>query len=171
MLWLYHVSLIHSSADRHLNGFHISAIKNTAAMNSHIQVFMWISVFISLGYRPQFSSVQFNRSVMSNSLQPYGLQHAMLPCPSPTPRACSNSCPSSWWCHLTVLFSVIPSPPAFNLSKHQGLFQWVSSSHHVAKYWSFSFSISPFNEFSGLISYRMDWLDLLAVQGTLKSLL
>ena len=59
-----------------------------------------------------------------------------------------------------------PSPPAFNLSQRQGLFQWVSSS---PKYWSFSFSISPSSEYSGLISFRMDWLDLLAVQGTLKS--
>ena len=64
-----------------------------------------------------------------------------------------------------------PSPPAFNLSQHQGLFQGASSSHQVAKYWSFSFSISPSNEYSGLISFRIDWLDLLAVQGTLKSLL
>ena len=60
-----------------------------------------------------------------------------------------------------------PSPPAFNLSQHQGLFQWVSSSHH----WSFSFSISPSNEYSGLTPFRIDWLDLRAVQGTLKSLL
>ena len=64
-----------------------------------------------------------------------------------------------------------PSPPAFNLSQHQGLFKWVSSSHHVPKYWSFSFSISPSNEYSGLISFRMNWLDLLAVRRTLKSLL
>ena len=64
-----------------------------------------------------------------------------------------------------------PSPPAFSLSQHQGFFQWVSSSHEVAKYWSFSFSISPSNEHPGLISFRMDWLDLLAIQGTLKSLL
>ena len=63
-----------------------------------------------------------------------------------------------------------PSPPAFNLSQHQGLFQWVSYSHQVAKYWSFSFSIIPSNEYSGLSSFRMDWLDLLAVQGTFKSL-
>ena len=62
-----------------------------------------------------------------------------------------------------------PSPPALNLSQDQGLFQWVSSLHQV--YWSLSFSISPSNEYSGLISFRMDWLDLLAVQGTLKSLL
>ena len=64
-----------------------------------------------------------------------------------------------------------PSPPAFNLSQHQGLFQWVSSSHQVAKYWSFGFRISPSNEYTGLISFRIDWFDLLAVQGTLKSLL
>ena len=64
-----------------------------------------------------------------------------------------------------------PSPPAFNLSQNQGLFQWVSSSHQVAKVLEFSFSISSSNEYSGLISFRMDWLDLLAVQGTLKSLL
>ena len=64
-----------------------------------------------------------------------------------------------------------PSPPALNLSQHQGLFQWVSSSHQMAKYWCFSFNISPSNEHPGLISFRMDLLDLLAVQGTLKSLL
>ena len=64
-----------------------------------------------------------------------------------------------------------PSTPAFNLSQHQGLFQWVSSLHQWPKYWSFSFSISPSNEYSGLISWRIDWFDLLAVQVTLKSLL
>ena len=64
-----------------------------------------------------------------------------------------------------------PSPPAPNLSHHQSLFQWVSSSHQVPQNWSFSFNISPSNEHPGLISFRMDWLDLLAVQGTLKSLL
>ena len=62
-----------------------------------------------------------------------------------------------------------PSPPALNLSQHQGLLKWVSFSHQVAKVWSFSFNIRPTNEHPGLISFRMDWLDLLAVQGTLKS--
>ena len=66
---------------------------------------------------------------------------------------------------------LLPSPPTLNLSQHQGLFQWVGCSHRWPKYWSFSFSISPSNEHPGLISFRMDWLDLLAVQGTLKSLL
>ena len=71
-----------------------------------------------------------------------------------------------------ILLYLLSSPsPASILSQHQGLFQWVSSSHRWPKYWSFSFSISPPNEYSGLISFRIDWLDLLAVQGTLKSLL
>ena len=67
------------------------------------------------------------------------------------------------------LFS--PSPPAFNLSQHQGHFQWVNFSIRWPKYWSFSFCISPSNEYSGLISFSIDWFDILAVQGTLKSLL
>ena len=64
-----------------------------------------------------------------------------------------------------------PSPPTFNLSQHQGLFKWVNSSHQMAQVLEFSFSSSLSNEYSGLISFRMDWLDLLAVQRTLKSLL
>ena len=79
----------------------------------------------------------------------------------------------AWWCHPAIL-SVIPSP-VFSFSQHQGLFQWVGSSYTLKsfsqKYWSFSFSISPSNEYSGLISFRIDWFDLLAVQGTLNSLL
>ena len=74
--------------------------------------------------------VQFSHSVVSNSLQLHGLQHARLPCSSPTPGACSNSCPSSWWCHPTISFYVVPSP-ASNLSQHQGIFKWVSSLHQV----------------------------------------
>ena len=111
----------------------------------------------------------FSRSVVSNSLWPHGQQHARLPCPSLCPWVCSNSCPSSWWCHPALSSSVAPSPSALSLSQHQGLFQWVSSSHQVAKVLSFSISLS--NEYSGLISFRIDWFDLLAVQGTLKSLL
>ena len=79
--------------------------------------------------------------------------------------------PLSWWCHPTISSSATPAHPTFNLSQHQGLFQSVSSSHQVANYWNFSFSISPSNDYSGLISFRMDWLDLLEVQETLKSLL
>ena len=115
--------------------------------------------------------LQFSCSAVSDSLRPYGRQHARLPCPSPTPGPCSNSCPSSRWCHPTVSFSVIPSTPAFRLSQHQVLSSELVLLIRRPKYWSFSFSISPSNEYWGLISFRMDWLDLLAVQGTLKSLL
>ena len=86
-----------------------------------------------LGRTVHFSSVQFSHSVMSDSLWPHGLQHARLPCPSPTPGACSNSYPSSR-CAIQLSHSLSsPSPPAFSLSQHQGLFQWVSSSHQVAR--------------------------------------
>ena len=64
-----------------------------------------------------------------------------------------------------------PSPPTFHLSQHQGLFKWVSFSYRWPKYWSISFSIGPSNEYLGLIAFKMNWLDLLAVQGTLRSLL
>ena len=84
-----------------------------------------------LGYN--FSSVQFSCSVVSDPLQPHGLQYARLLCPSPNPRACSNSCPSSWYAIQPSYPLSSPSPPTFNLSQHQGLFQWVSSSHQVAK--------------------------------------
>ena len=115
-------------------------------------------------------SLQLSCSVVSNSFQPHGLQHARLPCPWPTPGDNSNSCPSSRWCHLTISYSDthFSCPQSFWAS---GSFQWVSYSNQVAKYWSFSFSISPSNKYSGLISFRIDWFDFLAVQGTLKSLL
>ena len=117
----------------------------------------------------QFSSVQFSRSVVSDSLPPHESQHARPPCPSPTPRVYSNSCPSSQWCHPVISSSVFPfsscPQPLQGFSNESTLhMRW-------PKYWSFSFSISPSNEHPGLTSFRMDWLDLLAVQGTLKSLL
>ena len=74
----------------------------------------------------------------------YGLQHAKTPCPSPTPEACSNTCPLSQWCHPTISPSVITSPPAFNLSQNQGLFQWVSSSHQVVKVLEFQLQHQSF---------------------------
>ena len=117
------------------------------------------------------TSIQFSHSVVSDSSQPHGLQHARLPCPSPTPGACSNSCP--WISDAIQPSHPLSSPfsPAFNLSQHQGLFQWVSSLHPVTQVLELRFSMIPSYEYSGLISFRMDWLDLLAVQGTLKSLL
>ena len=118
-----------------------------------------------------FSSVQFSRSVVSDSLRPHESQHARPPCPSPTPGVHSNSCPWSWWCYPIISSSVTPFSscpqflPASVFSNESTLpIRW-------PKYWSFSFSISPSNENPGLISFRMDWLDLLAAQGTLKSLL
>ena len=81
----------------------------------------------------QSLSVQFSRSVVSNSLRPHQSQHSRPPCPSPTPGVHSDSRPSSWWCHPAISSSVVPSPPALNPSQHQRLFQWVNSSHEVAK--------------------------------------
>ena len=109
---------------------------------------------------------------MSDSLWPRGLQHTRPPCPSPTTRVYSNSCPLSRWCHPTHLIlchplllppSIFPSIRVFS-SESVLCIRW-------PKYWRFSFSISPSSEHPGLISFRMDWLDCLAVQGTLKSLL
>ena len=115
--------------------------------------------------------LQFSHSVVSDSLRPHGLQHVTLPCPSPAPRACSNSSiesvmPSNHLilCHPLFLWpSIFPSIRVFSNESVLHI-RW-------PKYWSFSFSISPSNEYSGLTSFRMDWMDLLAVQGTLKSLL
>ena len=107
---------------------------------------------------------------MSGSLPHHGLQHARLPCPPLSPRVCSNSCLLSQWCYLS--HPLLPPSFTFNLSPHQCLFHWVYSLHiRWPKYWSFSFNISPSSEYPELISFRMDWLNFLAVQGTLKSLL
>ena len=119
----------------------------------------------------QLSSVQFSRSVVSDTLRPHGLQHTGLPSPSATPGAYSNSCPSSWWCHPTISSSVIPFFSYLQSFPASGSFpvNWLCI--RWPKYWSFSFSISLSNEYPGLISFRIDWFDLLAVQETLKSLL
>ena len=114
---------------------------------------------------------QFSRSVVSNSLPPHGLQHARPPCPSPTPRVYSNPCPLCRWCHPTISSSVTPFFSHLESFLTLGAFQMSQFFIRWPKYWSFSFNISPFSEHPGLISFRMDWLDLLAVQGTLKSLL
>ena len=113
---------------------------------------------------------QFSCSVMSNSLQPHGLQHTRHPCPSPSPGACSNSCPSSGWCHPTISCSVTPLSllpsvfPSIRVFSNESVLRirW-------PKNWSFT--ISPSNEYPGLFSFRIDWFDLLAVQGTLNSFL
>ena len=118
------------------------------------------------------SSVQFSHSVVSSSLGPHGLQHTRLPCPSPTLGTYSNSCPLSQRCHPTISSSVVPffsrlqSFPASGSFQMSQFFPSGSQSTGVS-----ASGISPSNEYSGLISFRMDRLDLLAVQGTLKSLL
>ena len=135
---------------------------------------MLIIFWLDPGLFPQimFSPVQFSHSVMSDSLQPHVVQHARLPCTSPTPEACWNSCLSSRWCHPTISSSVIPFSSCLWSFPASGSFP-MSQFFAIRwpKIWNFSFSISPSNEYSGLISFRMDWLDLLAVQGILKSLL
>ena len=115
----------------------------------------------------RFSSVQFSRSIISDSLRPHELQHVRPSCPSPTPRVHSDSrpfesvMPSSHLilCRpLLLLPSVFPSIRVF-FSESALPIRW-------PEYWSFNFSISPSDEYSGLISFRIDWFDLLAVQGT-----
>ena len=118
------------------------------------------------------SSVQFCCSVVSDSLPPHESQHAKPPCPSPTPRVHSDSHPiesvmASSHLILSRPLLLLPQiPPSIKVFSNE-------STLHTRwpKYWSFSFSIIPSKEHPGLISFRMDWLDILAVQGTLKSLL
>ena len=119
------------------------------------------------------NSVQFSCSVMSDSLQPHEMQYTRTPCPSPTPEVYPNSCPSiklvTPSSHLILYrpLLLLPSiPPTIRVFSNEStlLMRWPN-------YWSFCFSISPSNEPPGLISFRMNWLDLLAVQGTLNSLL
>ena len=110
---------------------------------------------------------------MSDSLWSHGWDplSSTLLCPPLSPRVCLNSLPLSWWFHLIISSFFTSSPFAFNLFQHQGLFQWEGFQVRWLKYWSWSFSFknSPSKEYSGLISFRIDWFDLLAVHGTLKS--
>ena len=108
---------------------------------------------------------------MTDSLRPYGLQHTRLLCQSKTPGAYSNAYPLRQWCHSTISSSVSPSPPLSILPSIRVFSNELVLHIRWPKYWSFSFSISPSNEYSGLISFRTDWFDLLADQGTFKSLL
>ena len=117
------------------------------------------------------SSVQLSCSVVSNFLRPHQPQHARPPCPLPTTGVQLNPCPLSQWCHPTISSSVVPFSSCPHFPRIRVFLN--KSALHIRwpKYWSFSFNISPSNEHPGLISFRKDWLDLLAVQGTLKSLL
>ena len=146
---------------------------------SHKKEHIWVSsdemdkprAYYYIEWSESESSVQFSRSVMSVSLQPHEPQHARHPCSSPTPGVHPN--------HVHRVGDAIqpshpllsPSPPALNLSQHQVFSNESALRIRWPKYWSLSFSISPSDEHPRLISFRIDWLDLLAVQGTLKSLL
>jgi len=120
-----------------------------------------------LNYSVSVSSVQFGRSVMSDSLRPHESQHTRPPCPSPTPGVHPNSMcielvmPSSHLILCCPLLLLPPVPPSIRVFSNESTLcmRW-------PKYWSFNFSISPSNEHPGLVSFRMDWLDLLTVQGT-----
>ena len=107
------------------------------------------------------SSVQFSHSGVSDSLRPHEPQHTRPPYPSPTAGVHPDSRPSSQWCHPAISSSVVPFSSFPNPSQHQSLFQWVNSSHEVAKV-SFSFSINPSNEHPGLIS--LEWTGWISLQ-------
>ena len=113
----------------------------------------------------------FNHSVMSNSLQPHELQHIRLPYPPPSPGACSNSCPLSQWCIWASRPLSSPSPPTSIFPSIRVFSKLSALCIRWTKCWSFCFSSSPSNEYSGFISFRIYLFDLLVVQGILKSLL
>ena len=126
---------------------------------THTHTFHWhnsslVIIYLKECITVQFSSVQFSLSVVSDSLRPHESQHTRPPCPSPTLG------------HHQPRLLLPPIPPSIRVLSNESTLRM-----RWPKYWSFSFSIIPSKEHSGLISFRMDWLDLLAVQGTLKSLL
>ena len=131
---------------------------------------LWVN-----GSGDRLSLFQFSLSVVSDVLQPHRLPHARLPCPSPSPGVHLNPCPMSRWCHPIISSSVSPFSSCLQSFPALGFFQmsqfFISGEVQFLLYWSFSFSISPSNEYSGLISFRIDWFNFLAVRGTLKSLL
>ena len=122
-------------------------------------------------FLPTKLSVQFSRSVVSDSPWSHESQHVRPPCLSPTPRVHPDSCASSQWCHQSFHPLSSPSPPAPIPPSIRVFSNESTLRMRWPKYWSFSLSINPSNEHPGLASFRMDWLDLLAVQGTHKSLL
>jgi len=124
--------------------------------------FLWLWWCMEREQGASVSSVQFSRSVVSDSLWPHESQHTRPPCPSPSPGVHSDSCPSSQWCHPAIsschpLLLLPPIPPSIRVFSNESTLRM-----RWPKYWSFSFSIIPYKEIPGLISFRMDWLDLLA---------
>ena len=148
-----------------------SAIQISSVQSLSLYLTLYSPVCCNTRGFPQFSSVQFSCSVMSDFLQPHGIQHTRLPCPSLSQRSLKHMSVESVMpsdnlilSHpLLLLPSIFPSNRVFSNESALRI-KW-------PKYWSFSFSISPSNEYSGLISFRIDWFDLLAVQGTLGLLI
>ena len=132
--------------------------------------FDFYSLLQALYQKHSKDSVQFSHSVVSNSFWLHGGQHTRLPCPSPTLRAYSNSCLSSRWCHSTISSSVIFFSSCLQSCPVSGSFL-VSSSHQVSKVLELQLHHQSFQWIFRMISFSIDWFDLLAVQGTLKSLL
>ena len=144
-------------------------LNTCVSINTYFTVFsdLRVLLFQDLSWTFSWIVVIVQSLIHVRLLQPHGLQHARLPCPSPIPRVCSDSCPLSQWYNLTI------SPLANSFSFCIQLFPASGSFLCIRwpKYWSFSFNISLSSEYSRLVPFRIHWFDLFAVQGTLKSLL
>ena len=166
--WITSKDLLYSTGNS--AHWYVAAWMRGVFWGKWIPVYVWLSPFavhLKLShFYLAISSVQFSRSVVSNSLRPHEPQHARPPWPSPTPRVYPNPCPSNHLILCRPLFLLHPIPPRIRVFSNESAFciRW-------PKYWGFCFNIIPFNEHPGLISFRMDWLDLFAVLETLKSLL
>ena len=127
----------------------------------------WICSYLHFCLSSSFQKIV----VVSDSLQPHGLQHIRLPRPSLTPRVCSDSCPLSQWCYLTILFSAAPMSFCLQSFPASGSFSMRQLFASGGQSIGASASALVLPEYSGLISFRIDWFDLFAVQGALKSFL
>ena len=174
-LWQHCTRLVTSLCKSHFHPlvFQLSIATWVSLAVSSINLSVGPFSFLISSSHTALDAVSFSSVTQScQTLWPHGLQHARPPCPSPTPEVYSNSGPLSRWYHPTISSSVIPFSflpsifPSIRVFLNESVLRirW-------PKYWSFSFNITPSNEYSGLISFRTDWFDLLAVQRTLKSLL
>ena len=120
---------------------------------------LFFHIFVGHKFVHVRSNLLFSHSVMSNSLRLHELQHSRLPCPLLFPWVCSNSCALSPWCHPIISSSVAPFSSCLHSLPASGLSQWIDSSHQVARVFELQLSISPSNEYSGLISFRIDWFN------------
>ena len=135
-----------------------------------VRIMLTFSADHTLHGKLELCSVQFSYSVISDSLRPHEPQHARPPCPSPAPRVHTNPCPLSRWCHPTILSSVVPFSSCPHLSQHQGLFQWVSSLHQVAKVLEFQLC-TLIEIFSKLLIKHKSWAEARFFQFFKKTIL